>query len=649
VSTLEEALHIARLGHKVFPLKPDKSPVTAHGFKDATRDEAQVTEWWSKQDYLIGVNPEPNEVVIDLDYHKNAHLNDDLLARGFTFAAATGGQVTQSKGVHLPFRTDGRPLTVGANLEDIIGLDIRPANGYVAVWQPEAWTPSSDWAMAPDWVYTLQKHAANPAPLMSDPDQEEDEPASYFPDPITGRACRYPVLTRDAPLTTDSDIISWLGGVIASGRPSYSDPKGHEYSVPELVKVQKEAFEAGLIVATDPNDPWTDADWKRHAKSLWDKEREPREWWWPRSVTTYEEARAFSVRQFRTSVLLVSRRRQADPSTVWAFRPLDKVRESWNPASDTFTVERLLRPGYRGLLSAYESTGKTYIGLQMALCFAFPEEAGSLFGEFTVNEPLTVCYLDQEIGTGEMMRRLDALARDLNLKNIDVSEIRAVTLDDTAIRLTDKRDIERIGSQVDAAHEETGRKVVLFLDSADSLWGKKLWGDEAGGLDEAIASILAGRRAWLHVMLLLHTVKKPRDQKATYKVDLQDVLGNVTRQADVVMILDTTDSEFSLRCGVYKRPGRSQGLLQRDEDRSAWVWTKDIGVSGRDAWKIQPAVIRAIMLDAWWSVDQLSKKINVARATCRDYLEDLVRSDEVETRPHPTNSRATQYHWAPEQ
>ena len=55
------------------------------------------------------------------------------------------------------------------------------------------------------------------------------------------------------------------------------------------------------------------------------------------------------------------------------------------------------------------------------------------------------------------------------------------------------------------------------------------------------------------------------------------------------------------------------------------------------------------MLDAWWSVDQLSKKINVARATCRDYLEDLVRSDEVETRPHPTNSRATQYHWAPEQ
>jgi len=54
---LEAALEYARHGIPVFPLLPNgKTPLTAHGFKDATIDEAKITAWWtSTPDANIGM------------------------------------------------------------------------------------------------------------------------------------------------------------------------------------------------------------------------------------------------------------------------------------------------------------------------------------------------------------------------------------------------------------------------------------------------------------------------------------------------------------------------------------------------------------------------------------------------------------------
>ena len=55
-SITERALHYASQGLPVFPCKPDKTPYTTHGFKDATTDETQIHMWWAAwPEAMIGI------------------------------------------------------------------------------------------------------------------------------------------------------------------------------------------------------------------------------------------------------------------------------------------------------------------------------------------------------------------------------------------------------------------------------------------------------------------------------------------------------------------------------------------------------------------------------------------------------------------
>ena len=43
-------------GIQILPVKPDKSPYTEHGFKDASTDLDQIREWWTRwPDAGIGI------------------------------------------------------------------------------------------------------------------------------------------------------------------------------------------------------------------------------------------------------------------------------------------------------------------------------------------------------------------------------------------------------------------------------------------------------------------------------------------------------------------------------------------------------------------------------------------------------------------
>jgi putative DNA primase/helicase len=79
-SNLEAALEYARQGYAVLPLK-GKLPLTTHGYKDASRDVAQIAKWWGKHPNAnIGIaTGEPSGLlVLDID-NKNGKDGDKSL------------------------------------------------------------------------------------------------------------------------------------------------------------------------------------------------------------------------------------------------------------------------------------------------------------------------------------------------------------------------------------------------------------------------------------------------------------------------------------------------------------------------------------------------------------------------------------------
>lgn len=133
------ALDLARAGVPVFPCGPDKRPLTAHGFKDASRDEATVAAMWAAHPRaLIGVptGAASGLYVVDCDTDKTTGETlgeNTLCALGFHHLfPATPGCITQSGGLHLYFRHPGAGY--GNTAKKIgPGVDTRGEGGYVIV------------------------------------------------------------------------------------------------------------------------------------------------------------------------------------------------------------------------------------------------------------------------------------------------------------------------------------------------------------------------------------------------------------------------------------------------------------------------------------------------------------------------------------
>jgi hypothetical protein len=120
----------------VFPCRPDKSPYTSNGFKDATRDEATIRHLWRKwPDAQIGIptGEASDWLVLDIDprHGGDASLSELIEAHGDlpqTLEARTGGG-----GHHIIFE-----YPKGSNIRNSAGklgegIDVRAEGGYIVV------------------------------------------------------------------------------------------------------------------------------------------------------------------------------------------------------------------------------------------------------------------------------------------------------------------------------------------------------------------------------------------------------------------------------------------------------------------------------------------------------------------------------------
>jgi hypothetical protein len=131
--TLRQALAYANRGWPVFPCQPgQKIPATRHGYRDATTDPQQITEWFSRHpdSNLAVATGTPGPDVLDVDQHGPAGNGFGAFARLRAAGLLDGASTcirTPSGGLHLYFTgSDQRNGHLPA-----CHLDFRSAGGYV--------------------------------------------------------------------------------------------------------------------------------------------------------------------------------------------------------------------------------------------------------------------------------------------------------------------------------------------------------------------------------------------------------------------------------------------------------------------------------------------------------------------------------------
>jgi len=130
-SVLGAALRYAELGYSVFPCAPgEKIPLTPRGFKDATRDSAQIAAWWEKYpEANIGI-PTAGLLVVDVDGEDNPWPGDPEKAEGLACCAIS---LTPRGGRHHIFRQTGNRTFRNTTGKIASNVDTRADGGYIVV------------------------------------------------------------------------------------------------------------------------------------------------------------------------------------------------------------------------------------------------------------------------------------------------------------------------------------------------------------------------------------------------------------------------------------------------------------------------------------------------------------------------------------
>lgn len=129
------ALSYAAAGVAVFPVRANKRPLSAHGLKDASTDEALIRDWW-------GCWPEADPgwaipaaiVVLDLDRKHHRSGSTDFAERegAHPDEVATPQASTPTGGRHLVYKASGAVYCNNVRLNGM-AIDLRTAGGYIVL------------------------------------------------------------------------------------------------------------------------------------------------------------------------------------------------------------------------------------------------------------------------------------------------------------------------------------------------------------------------------------------------------------------------------------------------------------------------------------------------------------------------------------
>ena len=131
---VETALAYVAQGFKVFPVKPDKKPLTKHGLKDATQTQSGVRDYWSRwPDAGIAIVT-AGYVVLDIDTNKGGLKSKASIEERYGPLPRTRTHHTGGGGLHYIYRNpDGKNIRNAVMLGGYQGIDLRANGGYIVV------------------------------------------------------------------------------------------------------------------------------------------------------------------------------------------------------------------------------------------------------------------------------------------------------------------------------------------------------------------------------------------------------------------------------------------------------------------------------------------------------------------------------------
>jgi Bifunctional DNA primase/polymerase, N-terminal/Primase C terminal 1 (PriCT-1) len=207
---LDAALSCSYSGLYVFPVRLDKSPMTAHDLNDATTDPATIERWWTASPAAaIGVACGPSRLVI-IDRDPRHDPNEVGLRRleQLTGSTRTRCVLTGSNGRHWHYRAPtGLDIRNSAGKLGA-GLDVRANGGYIVVPPSRNQNGQYRWILEPDG--TMLPIVELPAALLEALVQLQESISPKLQSDHAARSHRRPLDRSDASLATL--------GVIPEGR-----------------------------------------------------------------------------------------------------------------------------------------------------------------------------------------------------------------------------------------------------------------------------------------------------------------------------------------------------------------------------------------------------------------------------------------------
>ena len=218
-SLLESALFYASIGWKIFPLAPgQKTPITAHGVKDATGDIEQIKKWWNDTPTAnigLACGKESGVYVVDVDVSASGDVNGYDSLKEFPELPKTVKQDTPRGGFHAFYETSDAPANRNSYRP---GIDIR-GDGYYVVLAPSLHPNGGRYCWSPNLAPGQHIIEEYPAYMR---------PVKRVPWVSDGPALQKPQSAPHSSFNSSSGLLDRAKKYLATCEPAVQGNAGHD-------------------------------------------------------------------------------------------------------------------------------------------------------------------------------------------------------------------------------------------------------------------------------------------------------------------------------------------------------------------------------------------------------------------------------------